>query len=93
MVRFSERAKNSSPLENFKTGHVVYAASYSMDTESSAAEVNLVTQSASTECMNDWRCTSNPHTCLCGVDRVPVHIHVGLLLSITLLDMTASNTR
>lgn len=64
MFLFPERAKISSPLENFKIGYVIYPASYSKDTESIPAGINLVSQSTSAESMNDWSYTSTlppPH--------------------------------
>jgi hypothetical protein len=47
--------------------------------DSTAAGVNLATQSTSAEATNDGRYTSTPHTRLCGVHRAPLPMHVGLL--------------
>ena len=77
------------------TRYVVYPASFSMDTDSTAAGVNLAIQYTSAEAMNEWSYSSTPSptTRLCGVHSAPLPMHVGLLLSITLLNTTASNTR
>jgi hypothetical protein len=81
VVRFPEGGRNSSPLENFKTRYVVYPT-FSMDTDSTGARVNLATQYTSAEAMNMngaipqlahhmplWR-AQGPFTCACRLITV-----------------------